>query len=486
MHYKVTEFIGTRALTEGWRVAEIHQGVEINNDIEKIWLKIVDEKIIVEISGKGNVLILRDNKVARLENKTEGSIKLGDIIWLFNKEGGEEYKNGERSDFTGAAVKIEFHNLEPVKKQEIFVNEKAFFQEKNSKNANLILGLVVFGLLIAGTILGYQKRTESEQKKKYGEIKSGVETKIFEIESVRTVNIETALELAKNAESMVNGAGTIEKKYSKELLELKQKIDEVKKSLGGENVSFEVAYDTALILEGNDQFKGMAIKDNVIYLWNPILGQINVVDPILKSTEKIVSDERIKLWLGIFNNGEKWYGYSQSKIYEIKRNDLVESEIKGVTTVKEMTGWNGITYALDNGVQNIVKLSGGEGKLWLKEGTNLSEEANSLCIDSSVWVLGKSGKIYQYIRGSEEKYAISFVSTINNAKSLRTSDKVDFLAYIADENTVVIYGKDGKILGKYVFSETKINDIGIENQNKDVLVLAKNGKIYRIKTNEIF
>jgi len=76
---------------------------------------------------------------------------------------------------------------------------------------------------------------------------------------------------------------------------------------------------------------------------------------------------------------------------------------------------------------------------------------------------------------------MSAVTSLNTAKGLRTSDKVNFLAYVTDENTVVIYGKDGKISGKYNFSKTKINDIGIENQIPAVLVLAKNGKIYRIK-----
>jgi hypothetical protein len=185
--------------------------------------------------------------------------------------------------------------------------------------------------------------------------------------------------------------------------------------------------------------------------------------------------------LGIFNNGEKWFGYDQNKIYEIKRNDLVENEVKGVVTVKEMTGWNGLTYVLDNGVLNIIKLGGGEGRAWLKEGTSLSEEASSLSIDSSIWVLGKSGKIYQYIRGGEEKYVMSFLPMMTQASNLRTSDKVNFLAYVTDENTVVIYGKDGKILGKYNFSKIKINDVGIENQIPAVLVLANNGKIYRIK-----
>jgi len=480
MHYQVTVFIGTKVKEEGWQKIESSNLVGLINTSERIQIKFIEEIVQTEVEGQGGIILLRENKGAKLVNKARGNVKIGDKIWLLNQRAEVEFKSGERENFAGAAIMVELVGEEIEKKQGIYVNEKAFFQERNNKSVNLILGLIVFGLLIVGTFLGYKKRTENEQKKKFEEITSEVEKKITETESVRTVNMETALQLAQSAESIINNAEVIEKKYSQELIKLKEKISEIKKGLGEENLDYEVAYDTSLIKEGGG-FKGMAIKESIVYLWGVNLGQINSVDINLKSTEKIVSDERIKLWLGIFNNGEKWYGYDQSKIYEIKRNDLVEGEIRGVKTVEEITGWNGLVYVLDNGSQNIEKLNNGEGKIWLKEGTNLNEEATSMSIDSNIWVLGKSGKIYRYNRGVEEKITMSSLPTLATANNLKTSDQVDFLAYVVDGNTVVIYGKDGKILWKYNFGKIKINDIGIENQNKAVLVLAENGKIYRIK-----
>jgi len=476
MDYKVTSFIGSEADNEGWQKIEDKGIVELKNGEEKIRLEIESERAKIEINGNGNVVLIRGNKRVKFTKNALGKIEIGDTIWLLGPEAKEEVE--------GAAVKIEIRDppsQEATARQSIFIKERAFSQEKNSISANLILGGVVFLLLIVGTFLGYQKRTDNEGQKKFEEIKSGVEAKIMEIESVRSVNIETALELAQSAEVMLSNTAAIEKKYGRELTELRNKVLEIKGGLGAGDVEYEVAYDTALIKEGDDLFKGMAIKDDLIYLWSGVLGQINVVNPNLKSTEKIVTDERIKLWLGIFNNGEKWYGYDTNKIYEIKRNELVETEIKNIKSLGEMAGWSGLTYVLDNGSQNIMKLNGGEGKIWLKEGTNLSEEMTGMSIDSNIWVLGKSGKIYKYTRGEEEKFNMSAVTSLNTAKGLRTSDKVNFLAYVTDENTVVIYGKDGKISGKYNFSKTKINDIGIENQIPAVLVLAKNGKIYRIK-----
>jgi hypothetical protein len=484
MQYKVTKFIGQETADKGWREVEGINSVELKNGPEEIRVKMIEEEAEIEIQGLGSVVLIRKNKIARLTNKVKGKIEAGDIIWLLSREAENEFFVGVGENFEGAAVKMEIgvqFIAENTTRQSIYVKERVFFQAKNNKSVNLILGLVVFLLLMTGTILGYQKRTETEQRKKYEEIKSEVEKKINEIEGVRTINIETALELAKNAELIVNDSGTIEKRYSLELTELRKKISEIKTSLGGESTGYEVAYDTILIKEGEDLFQGIATKDGTAYLWSKSLGQVNAVDTSLRSTERIVVDERIKTWLGIFNNGEKWYGYNQDLIYEIKRNELIETEISGVIKVEEMAGWKGLIYVLDNGNKNIMKLNGGEGKNWLKEGTALSEEMSGMSIDSNIWVLGKSGKIYLYTRGVEEKFNMSALTSLSLAENLKTSDQVNFLAYVTDENTVVIYGKDGKILGKYNFNEIKINDIGIENQNKAILVLAKNGKIYRLR-----
>jgi hypothetical protein len=129
----------------------------------------------------------------------------------------------------------------------------------------------------------------------------------------------------------------------------------------------------------------------------------------------------------------------------------------------------------------IKKLVNNSGQNWLKDGTNLEEEATGMAIDSNIWILGKSGKIYEYTRGQKVDFKMSFTPTVNSTGSLVTDDKVSFLAYIADGNTVIIYGKDGKILGKYSFDSQKINDLVVEDQNNAVLVLGDNGKIYRIK-----
>ncbi len=476
MEHRLTRLIGQKAQEDGWKEIRSANRIGIENKTEVIEIEIKREKIKVKISGEGSILVIRNNVMAKLKNENEGQLKEGDEIWLLNKTAEEEYRHGEREKFEGATIKFQIVN----NKKNIYIKEKTQSQEKSNKTINLILGFVVTGLLVVGTFFGYQKRIQNEERNKFEKTKEEIKKIETEIEGVRTINIDTALELAKKADLIIKEIKVMDKKYTDELLNLKTKIEEIKKELGEESVDYEIAYDTSLIAEGG-KFKGMTIKDNLVYLWSNDLGQINLVDIKNKSTEKMITDNRIKLWLGTFLNGDRRYGFDQNKIYEIKRNNLIETEIKEIKNIGDINGWNGLFYALNNDDQKIEKLSGKNGIGWLKEGINLKEETTGMAIDGDIWVLGKSGRIYHYNRGEEKKYEMSFFPSLTMSRALKTNAEVEFLAYVADNNTVYIYNKDGKILGKNNFGKTMINDIGIENQNRAVLVLANDGKIYRIK-----
>ncbi|HPR99767.1 MAG TPA: hypothetical protein PLU63_03080 [Candidatus Woesebacteria bacterium] len=476
MKYRLTRLIGEKARENGWNEINQENRLGLENGLEIIEVEINRGKIRIKIKGEGSVLIKRNNLVARLKDGSTGQIKESDEIWILDKKAGEEYKLGERENFEGAAIKLEMTN----NKKDIFIKEKNRSLQKSHKSINLILGLVVLGLLIAGTFFGYHKRIQNENKNKIETAKEEINKIETEIESVRSINIDTALELAQKAELIISQIKVTDKKQIDEVEAMKTKIEEIKKSLGAESIDYEVAYDTNLIVEGG-KFKGMTIRGDLAYLWSSELGQINRVDIKNQSTEKVVSDERIKLWLGIFNNGDGRYGFDQNKIYEIKINSLIETEIKEIKNIGDIGGWNGLFYVLNNDNQKIEKLSNKNGIVWLKEGVSLMEETTGMAIDGDIWVLGKSGRIYHYSRGEEKKYEMSFVPSLTTSRALETNAEVDFLAYIADNNTVYIYHKDGRILGKNYFGKTIINDIAIDNQNRDVLVLAADGKIYRIK-----
>lgn len=481
MQYQTRIFISDEAKGEGYAVKDSGSTVELTRGQSNIRAKLSENNLEVISGGEFGAIIQRGEKLAKLPANSRGKVVIGDIVWLLSQNAKEEFLKSKGREIDGAGVKIEIIQNRNETKREIYINQEVKSMERRNPTFNLILGGVVLVLLIAGTILGYQKRTDNENKKNYEEIKISFEKSKSEIESVRTMDIETALKLAKEAEDRLNNPQGAQIKFAKELDSMKEEMAQIKQSLGGEGIEYQVAYDTGLIKEGAG-FEKMGIKDEVVYLLSPSLGRIDMVNISLKSTENIVTNDKIKEWTGLFYGGDnKWYGFGQNKLTEISRKEMSEKVIENVSQIPEIGGWNGFIYLIDNNDRSIKKVSNNQGNNWLKNDKTLMEDGVSLTIDSSIWILGKSGNIYHYNRGEEEKFEMSSTPLAVNPKSLRTNDKIDFLAYVTEDKFVVICGKDGKILAKYSFGDIKINDIAIEGQNNSVLALAGDGKIYRIK-----
>ena len=480
MQYQTRIFINEEAKGEGYVVRDSGSVIELSRDQSSIKASLSENNLEIISEGEFVAIIQREGKTAKLPTKSQGKVMAGDIVWLLSLGGAEDFYNNKGKEIERAGVRLEIiqDRIEP--KKEIYINSKAKSMERRNPTFNIILGGVVLLLLIAGTVLGYQKRKENENKRNYEELKVSFEKSKSEIESVRTMDIETALKLAKEAEEKLSNSFGAEIMFGKEINSMREEMAKIKQSLGGEGVNYEEAYDTSLIKEGAG-FEKMGIKDEVVYLWSPSLGRIDMVNIPLKSTENITTNDKVKEWMGIFYGGDnKWYGYQKNKLIEITRKEMNEKEIENIAQAAELSGWNGLIYLIDNEDRSIKKVSNNKGNNWLKNEKNLAEDGVSLTIDGGIWILGKSGQIYHYNRGEEEKFEMSSIPLSVNPKSLRTNDKIDFLAYVTEDKYVVICGKDGKILAKYSFGDIKINDIAI-GQNNSVLVLAGDEKIYRIK-----
>jgi len=227
----------------------------------------------------------------------------------------------------------------------------------------------------------------------------------------------------------------------------------------------------------------MAMKDSIVYLYSKEKKEIYSIDISLQSKEKLIEDQNIANFSGIFNGGEKWYGFGGNNLWEIKRESLRET--KSDINLEAVRGWGGVIYSLNNENKQIVKVLGGENRNWLAADNPLPEKMVSMAIDGDIWTLGESGKIYRFSRGISQDYEVSFIENTDNPKSLDTNEKINFLTYV-NGNKVLVYGKDGKILSRFNFGDKKIVDIAIENSKQAILVLCENGKIYRINNHEIF
>lgn len=472
MKLRVSRHLNWLLKESGWEEVESENEVVLQKENEKIAIRLFKKRLSTEIIGGGQIIFKRGEAISRLTSGVEGELKSGERIWLLSSGAVEEFARGKRDNFEEAALVAESCHKEEGR-GEIYVREKRFFDERKSKSLNLLLAAGILSLLILGTIFGYRKKTELETAKKYQEIRQKVEVKIEKIESVRSMDMEAALTLAKEAEGLLD--------ESSQLADLKQKIDELKKGLGAENIDFPVAYDSTLILEGENQFEGMASRENIVYLWSKEKGEINAIDFNVGAKDKIMADEAIKNWREIFNGGEKWFGFDDKSIYEIKRSGIEKNREIGIENPKYLYSWGSLIYGVDEVKSKIVKIAQNGNTDWLNADTKLEEKVEGMTIDGNIWILGESGKIYLYSRGKREDFKMSFVFSGTKVRKLESSDKVNFLAYIVDDKNVVVYEKNGKILGKYNFGNKKINDIAIDNLKKAVLVLAQDGKIYRIE-----
>ncbi len=479
MHFEKKDFgnIGNK-----WEYFQSKNEVALVSGEKKIDIKIKNNEIWVSLNNGGKVAIIREGVIAFLENGSRGKIKKCDQIWLINEEDVINFESGERSNFTDRVIRLDISDRKKIIKN-IFVKEKRYFDEKGSRQLNIVLSLGVLALLIGGTIMGYQKRTEKQEYNNWKKIKNEIVQKMEEAAKFDNNNIQKSLDILLETKKIGQNYSLKNSEYQKELDDLNNKIDGEIKRKGGNGFEFEVAYDTNLIYEGEKQFDGMAMKDNIAYLYSKEKKEIYSVDISLQSKEKLIEDQNIANFSGIFNGGEKWYGFGGDNLWEIKRESL--REIKSDINLEAVRGWGGVVYSINNENKQIVKVLGGENRNWLAADNPLPEKMVSMAIDGDVWTLGESGKIYRFSRGISQDYEVSFIENTDNPKSLHTNEKINFLTYV-NGNKVLVYGKDGKILSRFNFEDKKIVDIAIENSKQAILVLCENGKIYRINNHEIF
>ena len=466
MEYRIRERPSSQEIeTFGWQLREERKGIFLEKEGERIGVELGKRKLRAVVEGVGKVAIVREGKIAYLSDHSQGAIEVGDEVWIM----------------TEVKVKIDFVKKEKFK-QDIFVSERRWFDQRVSKELNLILGAGVLAILIGIIVLGYQKRSSAMEQSKFENVQAEFREELKKAQEIREKEPDKSLEIAERAVEKLK-----EHKFKKsDLINEINKLTEAgisyQNKLGRENKNYEVAYNTKLIYEGDRQFDGLTSKESVIYLWSKERAEVIAVNLEMKSKDKIAEDERIKKTEGVFNNGERWYGYGENKVWEIKRNAVEDSpiELMGIDQVK---AWKGLIYALNNEQKQIVKLGGSSWTKW--NSTPLSTTMTGMAIDGDIWTLSEGAQVYKFTRGERVDFEMSFKPPAVNPGKIVTSDKVNIVAFVNDDK-VWIYGKNGKILARLNFGKNEIVDIAIENPKEAILVLAADGNIYRVKNNEIF
>lgn len=155
--------------------------------------------------------------------------------------------------------------------------------------------------------------------------------------------------------------------------------------------------------------------------------------------------------------------------------------------------YSGNLYLVDKQNGEIWRHSGLEGNFdsqrsWLAPGIEGNfEDAVSLAIDGSIWVLHGDGVLEKYVLGVPQQFSLSGEPLVlNQANDVYTDEEQEFL-YLLDNNLgrVVVFDKTGMYKSQYVNSDLK-NASGIVVSEKLGMIVFASGSHLRyleIKSN---
>jgi hypothetical protein len=161
---------------------------------------------------------------------------------------------------------------------------------------------------------------------------------------------------------------------------------------------------------------------------------------------------------------------------------LIEKDEAWVTIV-DMKEFSGNLYLLDTGGEiwkyPFLETEFGTKQRWLKEATNLNQ-ALSMAIDGSLWVLLSDGRVLRFTQGESNYFAISGLEKELNNPSVIYTDFGSESLYLLDKGNsrIVVIDKSGEYKSEYLWSEI--------SQANDLLVLEEQGKIFLLIGSKIF
>lgn len=155
-----------------------------------------------------------------------------------------------------------------------------------------------------------------------------------------------------------------------------------------------------------------------------------------------------------------------------------------------LTSFNNKLYLLDNERGQIVKynLFFSQPELapvsWLAAPDRRLQNAKSMAIDGSIWLLGSDNKIHRYYGGAwQETLDLSIWPELKRPSRIYTDPRLPYL-YILDpsENRLIILDKTGRVIKQYRSEKfNALKDVAVADNGK-VVYLLNDKSVYQIST----
>lgn len=369
----------------------------------------------------------------------------------------------------------------------IYVQHRVNFKiGSHKKNQILVAFLLIIGLAVS-SFFGYQKNQQAKAKSSFQSQKTELEKKLNNISVVKSLNLETAYQTAKEAQEIIKNMSNLNINPD-EISQYKSQIDSILSQTGdSDSLNLESIYDTSLILN-KPSFSKIIFSKSVLYLLDSVNGRIDSFTPQEKSIKNISISDEIKSAQKILVDNNNIYIFSDNQIKLVEK-DIISPKLNlndvGSIKVTDVQFWNSSVYIIDNSSQSIWKFTPNasgfsSAQSWLKNNAKLEIGSNSLAIDGQVWVLTESGLITSYLSGVKDDFKPKQTFDFTKAFSLIANPDSDFLVFIDDSKFIYVFKKKGEFNSKYNLGQLKVLDLSFDSANKIIYFLASDQKIYQI------
>lgn len=379
--------------------------------------------------------------------------------------------------------------LSPLKKPDsVYINNQSNFKVSHRKRTQLIVAIFLIISLCVSIFYGNQKNKTIKAEANYKSLKTELELKINNINTLKSLDLGEASRIAKEAKDIVDQMSKLNI-HQQEILQYQPQIDSILFQTGGdETVVPPMVQDTNFIVS-NPQFDRLFYSNEKLYLLDSTKGRIDILDPQNKSNQSLIISDSVKSTSRLlFNNGTP-YLLKDNKLFLVEKNNLTpkfdfnSSEFS--INITDVNFWNGSLYVLDNQNQSIWKLTPNSTgfsapQKWLKNDLKLEIGANSFAIDGQVWVLNHSGQINPYTSGIKDKFSPKQVINFSKTTSITTSPDSDLIVFKDNTDYIYVFKKNGELNSKFNLSKLKIVDITFNPIDKIIYFLSVDQKIYQI------
>ena len=374
------------------------------------------------------------------------------------------------------------------KPDSIFVHHQSNSKVSRRKKTQLIIAiLLIIGLSIS-IYYGNQKNKTIKAESSYEMLKTELEQKLNNINTLKGLDLEAASKEAIEAKEIANQMSKLSV-HQQEITQYQSLIDTILSQTGSDNnFNPQMVLDTSFIVS-QPQFSQIYFSNKNLYLLDSTKGRIDIFDPQSKSNQNLIISDNVKSGTHLLFNNDDPYLLKENKLSLIENNNLSSKfdfgSLETPLSIDDIDFWNGSLYILDNQSQSIWKLSPNSSgysspQKWLKNDLKLEIGANSLAIDGQIWVLNHSGQIDLYTSGVKDKFGQKQNNNFTKTFSLITNPDSDFIVFNDNSQFIYVYKKNGEFSSKYNLSKFKIIDLAFDPTNKIIYFLSPDQKIYQI------